>query len=119
MGNTNLDLKLHVAVGVWMTMADTDIHAIEQSNFENTVAGILGIEDKSAIKEETLFWMDKFKTKFPETENEMIQLMNSYGRIGVIKESLLDVAQRVIVSDGEIQEQEEAAIVKLKNWLKL
>lgn len=112
------ETKLLVAVGVWATIADGKIERMETSALINHIVNSTDESaNKEAITEEISLWVSEFSDDFEVGQKKLEGKIKGCRNLSVIKDSLVDVAQRIIVADTELTDQEEVALARLHSWI--
>lgn len=116
MDELSTEANVLIAIGVWVSFADGKVMAIETSTVAKVVGEMVSNVDEPLINGAIDSWRDKFERDFANGEAELkfhLEKLNDRART---KGKAMDLAQKVIVSDGELGSQEEVALKQIEDW---
>ena len=112
------ELKLMIAVGVWASVADGNVERMETSTLLNHLIDKSEEElDAEVVTEEIATWLSEFTDDFETAEKILSEKIKACRNLAIVKEDFIDIAQRVIVCDEELSDQEEVALARLHQWI--
>ena len=116
MGDLSTETNVLIALGVWVCFADGKVMAIETSKVAEVIGESVSTVDAPLVKDYISSWKDKFERDFANGEAELLHHIGNLNDRSRTKIKAIDLAQKVIVSDGELQGQEEVALSKIDQW---